>query len=120
MRFFPAVALLAALLALAACADDPLPPPLAVYEDGRAEVLGRTDSGRALRIEHEPLDSVMTEPMVMELGLADPDAAPALSEGDKIRFDLVLEEETYRLADVEPLPASTQLTLSTDTTSEGQ
>ncbi|PSQ82827.1 MAG: hypothetical protein BRD44_06805 [Bacteroidetes bacterium QS_7_67_15] len=91
-----------------------------VYEDGRAEVLARADSGRALLIEHEPFDSVMTEPMVMELPLADLRDTANVRAGDKISFDLVLDHENYRLANVEKLPASTELTLSPDTTASGQ
>jgi hypothetical protein len=117
--FFLTAALLL-LLALAACFSEPLPPPMEVYEDGRAEVLARADSGRALLIEHEPFDSVMTEPMVMELPLADLRDTANVRAGDKISFDLVLDHENYRLANVEKLPASTGLTLSPDTTASGQ
>lgn len=119
-RFSFLAALLVAL-PLAACSDDALPPPLEVYEGGRAEVIERADSGRALLIEHEPFDSLMTRPMVMELRLADPREADSLRAGDKIRFDLVLGEH-YRLRNVERLPASTRLKLAaadsvaTDTT----
>ena len=117
--FIPAMAL--ALVLAAGCAGDEAPPtpPLAVYEDGRAVVLARTDSGRALRIEHEPFDSVMTEPMVMELPLADPPEATQIEAGDKIRFDLALGQNApgqgYRLRNVERLPASTSLDLTADT-----
>lgn len=125
MRFrllLPTALLLA--LVLAACGDDSLPPPLEVYEDGRARVLSRTDSGRALLIEHEPFDSVMTEPMVMELLLADPDEGKDLQAGDKIQFDLTLGQ-TYSIKNIETLPPSTRLQLAApdstaaDTTTAG-
>jgi len=118
--FIPALAL--TLVLAAGCGGDEAPPtpPLAVYEDGRAVVLARADSGRALRIEHEPFDSVMTQPMVMELPLEAPREAEGIEAGDKIRFDLALGQNApgqgYRLRNVEPLPASTSLDLTADTT----
>lgn len=128
-RFFPAALVLT--LTLAGCVGDEVPasPPLEVYEDGRALVLARSDSGRALRIKHEPFDSVMTEPMIMELPLADSGAASGIETGDKIRFDLALGQnalgEGYRLRNIERLPASTRLQLTAadsataDTTAPG-
>jgi PBP1b-binding outer membrane lipoprotein LpoB len=119
MRFLPVALLLA--LVLASCVGDegPPPSPLAVYEDGRAAVLARTDSGQGLRIEHEPFDTVMTEPMVMELPLEAPREAEGIEAGDKIRFDLALGQNAlgqgYRLRNVERLPASTSLNLTADT-----
>lgn len=113
-RLLITAALILPLLALAGCRDYEQPRSLTldVYEDGRAEVLGRADSGRALVIEHEPFDSVMTQPMVMELPLADPREGTDIEPGDKIAFDLVLDEH-YRLRNVEKLPSSTALNLST-------
>jgi Cu/Ag efflux protein CusF len=113
LRFLTAALLLP--LAFAACSDTSVPPPLEVYEGGRAAVIDTAESGRVLLVEHEPFDSTMTQPMVMQLRLADPREAEGIAPGDKIRFDLVLRQR-YRLRNVEKLPASTRLRLSTDST----
>jgi len=76
----------------------------------RGEVVRVADGGRALEVDHEAVPGAM-EAMRMTIPLLEPEQAPELAPGDKIRFELYVSRGTGRIGKIEKLPDATQLQL---------
>jgi protein SCO1/2 len=101
----------AALLLAAAAALALACPSSTEVHSVRGEVVRVADGGRALEVDHEAVPGVM-EAMQMTIPLLEPEQAPELAPGDKIRFDLYLSRGTGRIGKIEKLSGETQLELS--------
>jgi len=77
----------------------------------RGEVVRVADGGRALEVDHEAVPGAM-EAMRMTIPLLEPEQAPELAPGDKIRFELYVSRGTGRIGKIEKLPVTTQLELN--------
>ena len=96
---------LAALAALAACADAPPDGPTVAVRGVFVEPLF---DGQAIRVDHEAVPGLMPA-MRMALRTASPDLTDGLAPGDKVR--LTLDSASLAVVAVEPLPAATPLVL---------
>ncbi|WP_412060234.1 copper-binding protein [Rubrivirga sp. IMCC45206] len=100
----PSVRTAVALALLAGCAE-PRAPTLQV----RAVYLEPMYDGQAMRVDHEAIPEVMPA-MEMPLSVASPDLLADLAPGAIVR--LTLDSASFRVLDVERLPAGTALTLA--------
>ena len=83
----------------------------------RGEVVRVAEGGRALEVDHEAVPGAM-EAMRMTIPLLEPEQAPELAAGDKIRFELYLSRGTGRIGKIEKLPGTTALELAPKTGKE--
>ena len=77
----------------------------------RGVVISVQPEGAALELNHEAVPGAM-DAMIMSLPTRDPVSARALEPGDKIVFELIIENGRGSVGHIEALPADTELQLA--------
>ena len=101
--------ILVLLLFAAGCGGEETKPLRETYAV-RGQLLGATEDGRAVVIDHEAIPGYM-DAMTMTFPLEDKRLLEGLAQGDKIRFDLTVGGATVQIDNVEQLSDTTRLAL---------